>query len=907
MAFATIPDLNAVITDVPPSGTSISGPSNFADSMRLRVHRSARMQQNTAELYYYRDGAYHLMPPQPVMSYAHPIEIDYSYRTPASLRIQLMDAFGDFAPENAQSSYNYNAGGTYDPILDEARKVLLRVGTYCYDNLISGLTATFTASPNVGAASRLTDGVAGSYCQFGVPGAAAVNYIVFDLGSRQYIEHAVIRFTASVPDLMNWPDSVGFWVSDDNVNWNCLNIKPVGGPAGDWDDLPVNSQTAEFIWCNLQTYGRYVRFSVMPRAAANWETDECAVYGSATTALLGLNEFVGYLGDQIDISNDGIIDIVATGIEKKATDNNEVRLTYKYTLEETADIVYALLTATGYWKGSSGAYDAPFASGDIGWTSGDATTGLIYPLWQGQSNNLFGYAQELIYSIGAEIYGDRNGIWQIKQLPYRQFLPDRVLVGADDGNGEVRMCVRHRTGKDLRNVFVVESGPVDNGASTRTIGHPSSIARYGRRTTRILDPIADGMVVQDKIGQYCLRDYAWRVKALTCEFTPDPRTAVGTIFGFRAPARPSLYPKVRYTSAQSAVTTTLIGSTAVGQPSITLGVAPAVGSSIIVDVGGAHPETRTVTAVTPSGGNYLVSLSPVLIFIHSSGVNVQLYVTAVTTPYTIAELWTLKQYTDSISAGTREAKNAMLVPYQPLGPGIPINLDMSGVGSTELDIGFDQPSTDYDDITGYNLYYSSTGPDSGFPNPGNPQQHVTSPAHPAFFVTGLTPGQQYWFYVTSVGYNGMESFPSTVISGIAGGAVGDDTGWTVTDLAVSLNSVTPPQNANGWYVYEFAFSWTSPSYGFKHMELRYNVGALPSNPLETSSWQWGDEWHGDLVPAGLTWDRITAGPLTFEIRVPANAALPSTTDVYWRMWTWATTNGFGGPAHASNAVFATIP
>lgn len=547
------------------TGTKIDTMVNSAQKLSARTHRQANETENPIELWYLRDSTWRLFPVQPLTGPKTGLELTQVYQQPASLHFTLPDPDGLYAAENLESDYNYNSIGAYDPLLDEARKIVLRVGTRCYTNLASGITPTSTlatAGGSSAALSALTDGVTGTastqpslFCQFATPSAAPFTFTV-DLGASKAIRHSVIRF-GTYTGTCTLPSSVQISVSADNLTYVPWPARPVGGAGstsivpGDWHDSTVG-QEIECAFCDMLTTGRYVKFTVTPTAAQAIWIDEIAVYGGNATTTLGCNLFTGYMGDAIDFTNAGMIECVAIDVLKKLQDNSDAWLTAAYRMTTTAvelgDIVYSLLTSTAYWN-QSNAYNSPLSPSEIGWSSGSGLTGLQYPLWQGQTNTILGYCRELFAVIGWHMYADGNGTIQAVDPPYTQRLPDRVCIAANDGNYDVRRCVRHRTGKEMRNRVVVGTGKSkESGSGQVVLFEPNSITRYGQRTTRITDPLASTIDLREKVAQFFIRDWAWRLQAIENNVKPQFETRLKQIFAFRAPARPNLFARTATTT-----------------------------------------------------------------------------------------------------------------------------------------------------------------------------------------------------------------------------------------------------------------------------------------------------------------------------------------------------------------------
>lgn len=543
-----------------PGPTSASGITEMrtdAQKLAADTHRLAAHTENPAELYFLRDGGWHMFPVQPLSGPAQGLELTQTYKQPSTLGFVLPDPDGLYAAENRNSAYNYNASGAFDPLMDEARKISLRVGTKCYQNLAAGIAPTASIGAGLGTLAKLTDGIFTNWTGsvpfangvgWALSGTAPTLDVTVDLGASYFIQHTVIRFGTRVGGF-TLPSNVSLLVSNDNVNWRWWPARPVGGSGGDWAES-IGGQGVPVAVCDIQTAARYVRWHVVGvDGSTDLGIDEVAVYGGSHFSVFGANLFTGYLGDQIDFTPEGHIQCLATDVLKKLADNNEVFVTAIYRLNpnawELADIAYSLLTSSAYWKGTAPySYDAHFTAAEIGWSSGGGLTGLQYPLWQGQTNSILGYCLELFNTIGWNFFADGNGVLQATNPPTTQRLPDRVCIAGQDGNGDVWDCKRHRTGKQLRNSVYVMTG-LSNGTGSGLIHlfDPNSIKRYGTRTTRITDPLASTTYLRRQVALYFLRDYAWNIQTLTTTIRPQFGTAMKQIFGFRAQARPNLYAK----------------------------------------------------------------------------------------------------------------------------------------------------------------------------------------------------------------------------------------------------------------------------------------------------------------------------------------------------------------------------
>jgi len=826
--------------------TNVTEIGNDAQGFSSRVHREAIEQFMSYEMHFLRDGVWQMLPHQPKTSeQSHPT-LYQKWAEMFTLDFEVPDQEGWFTPENRNSPYNYGFAGNYDPLMDEARKILFRVGQYQYTNLAAGITPAESVAHDTffgGPQSKMTDGLmqdpAGptlTNCTMYQLSGANLD-ITVNLGAVFRCKHYAIRFIQKNGlDSTVLPGTVQLQTSVDGTTFTSHYVRPVSddggsrvytpGP-GDWRES-YEGIAVEVCFCDIPINAQYVRFHITPDSTGNYVViDELAVYGGVTNAVLGRNMFVGYLGDQLDFTNNGTLSCTAVDVRKKLADNNERSLTDQYPLTDTSDIIYSILHSPTYWP-SQAAYSSPFGTTEIGWTQGVPLTGLVYPTFQSQNNNLDGYIKELANGLGWICYPDGNGVMQLYEPPYRQNQASRLFINALDGNQTVRSCKRRRTGKMMRNTIEVISGAVSSGnAGAIVLFEPNSVGKYGPRRVRVNDNVLNTALLRNKAANYALRDYAWYLQTLECIISPGFFMAPREIHAFRAPARPNLYTKA---------------------------------SSFPGNLRGA-------------------------------------------------ELWANDQLTHHFTVGEWRAE-ATYRPYVPFavaspqltslipGTGTPDPLLSLRVGWTAL--------TDPNTQT-VNVYVSPTSSTAGFTKVGSTSSSNISYLITTYDgVHAVINGNKYWVYVTGVGVNGLESLPSIVLSAAVGGTAGYTSGWTVGDFAAGLATRTGPDQ-DGFYSYSFACTWTSPGTlspvdanleGFKRMQIYINPFSQPApagdpTAIKKDSWQeshdeW--EWHGDYIAPGLGWDRVTTTTLSWTLNLRSNHNFAVGEKLYFRMFTSSATS-----------------
>ncbi len=783
------------------------------------------------------------MPIQPTADSSRPIHIARRYRQPSQLDCWIPDNTGMLAPGLQTSPANL-VGNQYDPLLDEAREVILRLGVWCHANLCVGRSWFCTTAPSAGSLSTLSDGQFASFDAASLPSfycaawqlpTGAIVTLQCDTGATQCINHVALRFCSNTTTA-TLPATVQVQLSLDGITYISFPPRPVAGPTGDWEDGVMGdlyeTNVTEVAFCDLDTTARFVRINAQLRAdiAQTIAIDEVAVFGGSNGGWLGMNRFHGYLGDSIEWTPDGWVHLLATDTLKRLADNNETRLTGRFDYAELADIAYSLLTAPTGWRGAPGAYDAPLTSAEVGWASGVGLTGFKFPVWQGQGNSQLGYQYELWHEIGWQITADGNGVLQVSEPPYSQRRPSRLFIAAPDGNNDVRGIVRHTDGKQLRNVVEVTSGSPQNGqGGTLTQLVPSSVSRFGHRRMVVTDPLAQLPDFRVKTASQILRDYAWNLAQLAADIQPDFDTSLRAVHAFRTAGRLTL------TAGTGSSRTTELWSLQQYEERITNGDwwAHALYSPYVC-VGPDAPQVLEMVS-SSTGPPYQTTVSwQVDTAMHLAGFNVYASTFGEDGPFILAS------------------------PAQPL----PAN-------STSFTWG---------------IYYSSE----------QIWAYVT--------VVDDHGAESLPSIVMSViaGSGGVTSSNWTVtdLAASYGQVTGPDSlGYFTYEF--NLTWTSPPASLTGQ---------DHGMFGFKHMILGFTVETLPPDPTNHWEWRRNpaDYRSFNRVPPGMMWDRKTYGLLNWVSRFRTTTAIPAGSTVYYRMWTSNTSLGWH-QTFMSNVASCTVP
>lgn len=356
-------------------------------NMALRIHSYSLSPEYYAGLEYLRDGAWHDLTERLVSRTSRgeqfPITVSKSYRQMYTCSLMLDNTDGLITPENTTSAYNLNALDEYDPLLDSARKVRVKQGIFCYEELSSGKTVTASAAPTAGALAELTDGLYGDpteetdaeWVHWSAVAASGTIWIKVDLGSSQTVRHGVISFmskTNASPQI-ELPATVLFEYSADDVTY--YPCAPAAFDLSEYSDSRTGQQFLAW-FTDLDKSARYIRVTITNIAEENEiYIDEFALWGGDERGEVGVSVITGYLGDAIDLySNTGYIELTFEDTRKHEADNRQVELTKEYKDQRPEQIIYDLLTNAEYWVGVLAAEgenllaNPGFESGDTGWT-----------------------------------------------------------------------------------------------------------------------------------------------------------------------------------------------------------------------------------------------------------------------------------------------------------------------------------------------------------------------------------------------------------------------------------------------------------------------------------------------------------------------------------------------------------
>ncbi len=361
--------------------------------MQLRIHSYASNPAYDFTFEYYRDSAWTDLTSRVVVRSTDgnefPVRVSKPYRGMYSAELTLDNSDGLLTREDRESALNLNGASEYDPLMDEARKVRLKQGIYCYGLISDGITPTVDTALDGGVPARLTDNTFGTvtdetdvdWCYWTAVASEATRTVTIDLGSAQTVRHGMISFlsmTSASPQIM-LPSTVQFQYSTNGTDWT--NIGSAFDLSHYKNSISGQRYLAYFNDCDRSA--RYVRAVITNIAEENEiYLDEFSVWGGATADTQILKgTFCGYLGDDISApSKEGYITVRFQDVRKKEQDNNRVPVTLEYRDKRPEEIIYDLLTNESYWssaetEGTNLVTDPSFELGTHpGWTAASGGT-----------------------------------------------------------------------------------------------------------------------------------------------------------------------------------------------------------------------------------------------------------------------------------------------------------------------------------------------------------------------------------------------------------------------------------------------------------------------------------------------------------------------------------------------------
>lgn len=489
-------------------------PVLVSNNAAIRVHSYSLDPHYDFDFLYERNGAWHSLKSRVLTK--EPLVVSKQYREFYTGSLTLDNVDGLLSADNAASEYNQN-NGDYDPLLDEARKVRLIQGVWCYPDVSFGLTCTASTAPTSGSLV-LNDGLLGDVnnssdsawtkWQSVAPGGTIT--LTYQLPNATNIRHCYVSLLSKSADGIKLPTVARFEYANN-----------AGGP---WYQMDADFDTSPYavtvqgkrclVWFrDIDRVATHVRVTLVNghSTSINVAVDEYTVYGGNVPLFLGKPTVTGYLGESINWDNKtGSVTVEWLDVRKKESDNRLIELTAEYKDKRPEEIIYDLLTNPAYWTGFGSDYDAPVSSSEIGWAASDNLSSFPIPKWQGQQGTILDYIGQMEGCIGWVYDVDGDGKRQFYEPQRHAVASDSYMDFFGDRWGMRSTPKRVKAGTDIRNcVKIVGSEGGMNRQVPYTFTHQGSIDRYGKRYARITDPVIKTPEMARQLGQALLREFAF--------------------------------------------------------------------------------------------------------------------------------------------------------------------------------------------------------------------------------------------------------------------------------------------------------------------------------------------------------------------------------------------------------------
>lgn len=834
-------------------------------NMALRIHSYSRNANYHATMEYHRDGSWTDMSERIMTgsgSQWMPISIQKSYRQLDTCSLSLRNEDGLLTPENETSAYNLNGASAYDPLIDASRKVRIKQGIYCYAELSEDGTASAGTAPSGGTTDLLNDGLFGDvtdptdagWVHWGAVASGADLVLKIDLGDQLFARHGVISFlsNAGASPQIELPASVLFEYSTDDSTYYPI------GEAFDMTEYD-NSQTGQnflayFTDCDKTC--RYIRATITNTAEENEiYIDEFAVYGGTASTFQGVYTITGYLGDSINVNNNGVIDLQFRDARKKEADNRRCELTRLYKNLRPEQIIFDLLTSNSYWtpQGTSGAnlITDPSFELNTGWTYAGgahrAKKEVRTGNWEAHITNTDEYIlQENIAVLPETEYVFE--FWHNGETDtgiHAELIPD---VGSTIREPAVGSTTGVGTWQRIRKTFTTEAG-----TSTIDIKILCDIQKFNAiedvslyKSSDIVTDTYDCPLTATEIDwtyETNLSDFIvtkWQGQQGTIlDYINELSELVGWVYDIDGEGvRQFWMPPENQTIADPYMN--FFGARQIGPDNFTRTYTDEEVRNFIKIVGyekgnkEVPREYRQEQSISKYGVRYARITEPLIKSASMSdalakallrdfafagrGLDADIvgdfdmdrvkYICTFNEPVrqylTNDELWIVESYShDMTIAGNGFHRGKLnMKRYYSSAPAIVSNVAGTGAANS-IEVTWDANTET--NLDGYYVYWSTT-PEGGFTK-------RTKVAINTDTITGLTDGTGYWIYVTAINSTAGESDPSGIIYCKAGvGNSGDEaTTWGITNLSAAAYS--------GWLgSYNIQATWT-PSLEYSPVEM----------------------------------------------------------------------------------------
>jgi len=466
--------------------------------MDIKVNQRFGDRRPVGRLEYWRDGAWQDLSERLLF----PVKVIRRLRAAGTAELLLDNSDGMLARGNYVSSYNYDASSSYDPLLDENRKIRLSQGWEAHPNLLLGQSYVCSPAPMASYADpegvKLTDGNFAETASLSeaawtgwepASGGQAV-IITCTLAAPAKVKGAAISTLSGTLAGVYLPSSAAVFLhtATETLGPYALASAHLGDdPSGrvrrlfgtDWE---VSSVSA-------------ISFHLYVPAGGKAALDEIAAYDASTTSEWYRTTFTGLLGDEIAYSS-----AARGGVRLGQVRDTTKRLadcfveSFRHYKNQTVEQIIGDILVNSF-------YGLELAAEEFALD----TTSFSLPKWTEQNATALDACGQLAQMVGYVFEADAEGKYVLRELDWEaqsgeeSYLPEQDLIGWEPTV----------SGLDLRNKVTIRSRDGHQKDIAVTMSDEDSIAQYGERLFTLYEPTMRTAPLARQLARAILRDYSW--------------------------------------------------------------------------------------------------------------------------------------------------------------------------------------------------------------------------------------------------------------------------------------------------------------------------------------------------------------------------------------------------------------
>jgi len=475
-SYAAIPSLT-VSDVVSPSVMDVKANQRFGDRRPL------------AKLEFWRDGEWQDLSERLVF----PLRLYHRLRAASTAELLLDNSDGGLARGNLASPYNYDASSTYDPLLDENRKIRIQQGWEIHPNLLRGRPYDCSPAPVASYADpqggKLTDGHFGAWVGWS-PEAGQPVVITCTLAAPAKIKGAAISALSQTNSGIYLPSSAAAF-----LHTSSGAVGPLALAGAHLADDP-GGKDKRLLGLDWEVEGvEAISFYLYAQPGMMAAVDEIAAYDASTSWDWYRPTFTGLLGDEIAFSA-GERGSVRLGqvrdLSKRLADCFVEN--FRHYRNQMVEQILEDILVNSYYGLELGEEEYRLE-----------VTSFSLPKWTEQNATALDGCGQLAQMVGFVFEADTEGRYVFRDLEWEAQSGDETYLPEQDLLGWQPTV----SGLDLRNKVTIRSRDARQKDIAVTVVDEDSIERYGARLFTLYEPTMRTAPLARQLGRAILRDYSW--------------------------------------------------------------------------------------------------------------------------------------------------------------------------------------------------------------------------------------------------------------------------------------------------------------------------------------------------------------------------------------------------------------